>query len=171
MMMPCAMTEAFAKEICGWKYESPYSVYNYPDWETCRAGRWDITSEGKWKREYIALVTREEGRDVLCGFLRFMPGSAKGRWLFGTGKGGSVALGLGLRPDLCGRGYGAELMRIALREYKRRYRGLSLELYVRPFNERAIKLYTKSGFTVTGRMTGHTSMGEAEFLHMRYGGE
>jgi ribosomal-protein-alanine N-acetyltransferase len=78
---------------------------------------------------------------------------------------------LGLRPDLCGKGLGAELMELAINEYKRRFPKLALELDVRSFNERAIKLYTRSGFTVTGRFTGQTPGGETEFLHMRYTGE
>jgi ribosomal protein S18 acetylase RimI-like enzyme len=148
------MTERFAKEVCGWKYDGPYSVYNYPGWETCKANKWDIANKGKLKR-YRALITQENGQDVLCGFLRFMKGS------------GTVTLGLGLRPDLCGKGHGSELMRIALGEYNRAFPGRTLELYVRPFNERAIKCYERSGFAVTGRCTMNTKAGETDFVRMK----
>lgn len=25
-------TESYAKEICNWKYDGEYSIYNYPEW-------------------------------------------------------------------------------------------------------------------------------------------
>lgn len=159
MMTLHAMTESYAKEICGWKYDGEYSVYNYPDWETCRKNKWNIADRRKLNREFRALVTQEDGRDVLCGFLRL------------TSEDGAINLGLGLRPDLCGRGLGVELMTIAINEYKRRFPRLALELDVRPFNKRAITCYMKSGFVVMGRFTGRTPAGETEFLHMRYSGK
>lgn len=156
MMSLRPMTERCAKEVCGWKYGEPYSVYNYPDWETCTAGGWAIADSLRRERELYAVYAREDGRDILCGFLRYMEGND------------SVTLGLGLRPDLCGKGLGAELMAIAINEYKRRFPKLALELDVRPFNERAIKCYINSGFVVTGGFTGHTPQGDVEFFHMRY---
>jgi len=153
------MTESWAKEVCGWKYDGEYSVYNISDWETCKAKGWSIADKDKLGREFYAFTKEENGRVMLCGFARL------------TNEGGAVNLGLGLRPDLCGRGLGAELMTIVINEYKRRFAGAALELDVRAFNKRAIKLYMKSGFTVTERITRETPSGEAEFLHMRYTGE
>ncbi len=154
-----AMTESYAKEICCWKYDGEYSVYNFSDWETCKAKGWSIADKDKLGREFCALTQEENGRVVLCGFLRL------------TSEDGTINLGLGLRPDLCGRGLGAELMTIAINEYKRRFAGAGLELDVRTFNERAIKLYMKSGFAVTERITRKTPSGDTEYLHMRYMGE
>lgn len=31
-----AFSEDHAMEMCEWKYEAPYDVYNYPDWKTVR---------------------------------------------------------------------------------------------------------------------------------------
>ena len=37
------LTEDHARQICSWKYEGIYSIYNYPDWDTLNQQRWGIT--------------------------------------------------------------------------------------------------------------------------------
>ena len=43
------LTEDHAKQICCWKYEGIYSIYNFPDWDTLNKQRWGITQEEKRK--------------------------------------------------------------------------------------------------------------------------
>lgn len=43
------LDENYAKQICSWKYNDEYSVYNYPEWEVISKQNWDITVEKKEK--------------------------------------------------------------------------------------------------------------------------
>lgn len=35
-------TKSYAKEICEWKYEEEYSIYNYPEWNKAFNEKWDF---------------------------------------------------------------------------------------------------------------------------------
>ncbi|MDD3224970.1 MAG: hypothetical protein PHX70_09790 [Clostridium sp.] len=39
------LTEDISKEICSWRYNDEYSIYNYPSWNKIAAGKWAITIE------------------------------------------------------------------------------------------------------------------------------
>ena len=43
------LTKDHARQICCWKYEGIYSIYNFPDWSTLIKQRWGITQEEKRK--------------------------------------------------------------------------------------------------------------------------
>ena len=40
-------TESHAREICNWKYDGEYSVYNYPDWDTALKNNYSIVKKEK----------------------------------------------------------------------------------------------------------------------------
>lgn len=46
-------TEAYAKEICNWKYNGEYSIYNYPSWNKVFSDKWAITIDQKRKSQFI----------------------------------------------------------------------------------------------------------------------
>lgn len=53
----------------------------------------------------------------------------------------TVNLGLGLRPELAGLGYGLAFVQAGLAFGKARYAPASSQLTVDPFNARAVKVY------------------------------
>jgi hypothetical protein len=63
------LTEDHAKQICCWKYEEIYSIYNFPDWDTLKQQKWGITQEGKRKNEFTAVIDESNN---LCGHIRFI---------------------------------------------------------------------------------------------------
>ena len=65
----------------------------------------------------------------------------------------ALDVGLGLRPDLCGRGLGAEFTARCLRFGRERYGADKFRLSVAAFNERAIGCYRKAGFSVECEVT------------------
>ena len=78
-----------------------------------------------------------------------------------------VEIGLGLRPDLTGRGLGLQffLGRCLVREAT--FGDERVVLNVAAFNERAITVYRRAGFRETGRhMRTFERWGEVEFLEM-----
>ena len=119
-----------AVEICGWRYDAPYDVYDYPDWKKIKRDGWGISRWLTRRAEFYAVTADTR----LCGFFRLVD------------CGDHIMLGLGLRPDLCGRGLGQELVSLALDTARSLYGGMPVRLDVRDFNLRARKCYERMGF-------------------------
>lgn len=147
------LTEDHAKQICCWKYEEIYSIYNYPDWDTLNQQRWGITIEEKRKNEFTAVIDESNN---LCGYIRFVENKD------------FVLVGLGLKPSLCGQGLGNILMELSKNECKKSYGSKKIALEVRSFNKRAIKCYEKAGFEITDVYQKDTLIGSDEFIKMEY---
>ena len=137
-----ATPETFA-ELDAWRYEPPYDFYDG-----------DAAQVLNPERYYRAVG--EDG--MLVGFYYFEQ------------KGDALEIGLGLRPDLTGRGLGGEFFRVGLEFGHARYRPARVILNVAAFNERAIRVYERAGFRETGRhMRTFTRWGEVEFVEMEEG--
>ena len=81
----------------------------------------------------------------------------------------AVEYGLGLRPDLTGRGLGLEFFRRGLEFGVARFGTTKVVLNVAAFNERAIRVYERAGFRRTGRhVRRFERWGEVAFIEMEY---
>lgn len=157
MFVLSELTEKYAREICSWKYENEYSVYNYPGWDEISVSNWPITDPDRRKSEFEAILIEQDGKTELFGYFSFAV------------KGQSVILGLGLKPKFCGKGYGSRIMNLIIEEYKKLYSDKTLELLVRTFNKRAIKCYSHAGFAIKkDSFTIETKNGKDKFLLMKY---
>ena len=75
--------------------------------------------------------------------------------------------GLGLRPDLVGRGLGLAFFRAGLAFAHERYRPRRVYLHVAEFNQRARRVYERAGFEVVSRhVRSFERFGEVPFLTM-----
>lgn len=144
-------TEAFAKEVCDWKYEDEYSIYNYPEWNKVLNDKWAITIEEKREKEFFAIV---DDKNNLCAYIRLQY------------KEREVLVGLGLKPALCGQKLGSTIMEILKGKCRELYSSKEISLEVRSFNERAIKCYKKAGFKVKEIYRKNTPIGDGEFIKM-----
>ena len=61
-----------------------------------------------------------------------------------------VFIGIGVKPELCSRGYGQRILYETYQISKEVYPDKSLYLEVRTWNERAIRCYQKAGFEIVG---------------------
>ncbi len=147
----CPMTAEEAREVMEWKYPAPYDMYN-----------WEAEDDPAELLDGSYFSCREkDGR--LGGFLCFGP-NATIPTKESVYEAGYLDIGLGLRPDLCGKGLGRGLLELGM-EWARSELGASrFRLAVAQFNLRAQKVYRSCGFREISRVT-HRTLG-APFLLM-----
>jgi ribosomal-protein-alanine N-acetyltransferase len=132
-------TEAFFAELATWQYEPPYDFY-------------DGDPEPVLNPERFFQVLDD---DKITGFLYFAQ------------HGDTLEYGLGLHPDLTGRGLGLEFFRSGLEFGRKRYRPARVVTNVAEFNDRARKVYERAGFRVIGqRVRNYNRWGDVVFLDM-----
>lgn len=149
------MIEANAIEILNWKYEHPYDFYNN-----------EISIEGLnelMNNHYDAVVDQNE---QLIGF--FCIGQAaqvpKG-YDFGVYDEKLIDLGLGIKPELTGQGFGSQFLKFILNHIQEKTIESSVRLTVAKFNTRAINLYKKFSFEIDKEF--YTD--RADFITMKLG--
>jgi RimJ/RimL family protein N-acetyltransferase len=109
--------------IDAYRYDPPYDFYNGDDDPVQNPER------------FFGVRDAEE---ELVGFCYF-------EW-----KRDALEIGLGLRPELTGRGLGLDFLRSGLTFARSHFGAERIVLNVAAFNERAIKVYERAGFQRTG---------------------
>lgn len=148
----CILTEAMAKEICSWRYEGAYSVYNFSDWEEVVRNGWNLSVKEEREREFIGIC--KDGELFAYGRIHL--------------ENGVSILGVAMKPSLCGQGHGKDIMKLLIDESKVRYPGAGIGLEVRIFNQRAIKCYERIGFEIKYKHIRSMDDGDVEFYYMEY---
>jgi [ribosomal protein S18]-alanine N-acetyltransferase len=141
------LSQQDAEAIAGWRYPEPYSFY---DWSADVDDLQELLDPGLRGEAYWAVKDGDE----LVGHFSFKP------------KDGAVEVGLGLRPDLTGRGLGGSFLAAGLEFARERFSPERFTLAVATFNSRAIKVYERAGFA-RERVYMHSTAGaEWEFVEM-----
>jgi [ribosomal protein S18]-alanine N-acetyltransferase len=140
------MSDEEAREISRWHYEPPYDFY-------------DATSDQDVLQELLDPECRKDSyfsvRDesgAIVGFFQF------------EREGKTVDIGLGMRPDLTGKGLGVGYLLAGLEFARDLFSPERFTLSVTTFNERAIRVYERAGFRREHEYLHHTSGGEYLFL-------
>ena len=134
------MTRRDFDELATWRYEPPYDFYDG-----------DVDPVLDPERFFAA----RDGDGALIGFYYFEQ------------KPDALEYGLGLQPELTGRGFGLDFFRAGLTFGRKRYRASCVRLFVAAFNLRAITVYERAGFHETGRhIRSFERFGEVEFVEM-----
>ena len=141
-------TKEDAHQIASWHYLPPYDFYDldhdpedfaeFLDPQTWRVPNYSVFNE----------------KNELVGFFDFKQ------------DGQTVEIGLGLRPDLTGKGLGLMFVNEGLAFGQEHFSVELWSLSVATFNARAIRLYERVGFTRLNPFLQHTNGGEYEFLRM-----
>jgi [ribosomal protein S18]-alanine N-acetyltransferase len=142
------LSQEEAEAIAEWHYPEPYSFY---DWSADVDDLQELLDPALRGDAYWAV---RDDSDELVGHFSFKT------------KGTAVEIGLGLRPDLTGRGLGAAFLAAGLEFAQERFSPERFTLAVATFNERAIKVYERAGFARDRVYMHSTNGGEWEFLEM-----
>jgi ribosomal-protein-alanine N-acetyltransferase len=144
------MTGTDARAIAAFRYEPPFDVY---DWGADPEDLEELLDPGSWPDVWFAVHDADTGG--LAGFAEL------------HARDELVEIGLGLRPDLTGRGLGASFTEAICGFARERWRPARFALDVFPWNERAIRAYEQAGF-VRGEVYVRRFPGgaEREFLRM-----
>lgn len=142
------MTKDAASQIARWHYEPPYDFY---DLDKDQDDLIDFLDAANWKHRIYKVSTNEFG---LIGFFQFEAEEQ------------NIKIGLGLRPDITGKGYGFSFLLAGLAFAKQQYNARRFVLDVASFNIRAILSYKRSGFKVDSVFNQNTNDEVHEFLRM-----
>jgi RimJ/RimL family protein N-acetyltransferase len=145
------LTEEMAIEVCKWRYEGLYAVYNLSDWEVVVSNCWSLSSEDERSEYFQSLIL--DGEIIGFGRIQVIEGVS--------------CLGIGIKPDECGKGYGTKSMALLIEEAKRREPDLPIGLEVRQFNSRAKKCYEKIGFVTQKQYMKETVEGFVSYFYMQ----
>jgi [ribosomal protein S18]-alanine N-acetyltransferase len=122
-----------------WRYDPPYEFYNGEDDPVLSPERFFLVRDG----------------DEIVGFYYF------------DARDDTVEIGLGLRPDLTGKGLGLEFFLDGVAFAHGRFPGRRVTLNVAAFNTRAITVYERAGFRRTGEhVRTFERWGEVPFVEM-----
>ena len=127
-----ALTEEHAREIAEWRYEFPYEWY-----DTAADPRRVELFANPARRDGLRAVVDDDGE--LIGFFNFVR------------EGDEIRVGLGIRPDLTGRGLGAQFIDAGLDYATEEWAPRRFRLWVAWWNERALRAYRRAGFEEVGR--------------------
>lgn len=147
-----------AQSIATWRYPPPYESYNLADAPYTAA---------------LFVAMRERGyfqlRDERGELVAFCCFGEEARVPGGDYDEPALDVGIGVRPDLTGRGLGRRYLDAALAFGQARYTPPALRLTVAAFNTRAIRLYTGAGFRAIQHFT--STFGDQPFIVMIRRGE
>ena len=115
-----------AKDICNWKYDGYYSIYNEPSWDEMINSKRKICLEEVRDKEYVKVI--DENNNYI--------GYGRIRKVFD-----SYLVGFAMKPEYTGKGLGFEFVNTIINDLHGR-----LLLEVRESNKRAINCYKKVGF-------------------------
>jgi ribosomal-protein-alanine N-acetyltransferase len=143
------LSQEEAEAISEWRYPEPHSFYN---WTADPDDLRELLDPSLRGEAYWA-VKNEAGE--LVGYFDFKPKDEQ-----------TVEIGLGLRPDLTGRGLGGSFLAAGLEFARTRFAPARFVLSVATFNDRAIKVYERAGFTRERIYMHSTNGAEWEFFEM-----
>ena len=142
------LRQSDAERIASWHYEGEYAFYDAEADAEDLAELLDPALRGD------SMFAVRDAAGELVGFFAFQNSD------------GVVDFGLGLHPDLTGKGLGKDFVRADLDFAQSRFSPKTIQLRVAAFNKRAIKIYQRVGFKNVEHYMNRTNGGEFEFIRM-----
>ena len=144
------LTQANADQIAReWHYSDMYSFY---DMQNDPEDFEEIITPRLRANKYYQIL---DDKDELVGYF----------WLERLSE-EKVEVGLGLRPDLTGRGLGLNFVKEIEAFIQNNFNYELIILSVASFNKRAIKVYQRAGFKIDGSKLQKSNDGVYEFINL-----
>jgi len=134
------MTPDHARAVSLWKYGGEYAFYDNSE---------EDAREFMNGTFYSCLSDSGE----LTGYFNFGDGAKVPTIEENVYDEGFLDIGLRLKPDLCGKGLGLGFLNLGLDYARSVFNTRKFRLSVAAFNERAVKVYMKAGFTIESEVT------------------
>lgn len=136
------LTRASAERIVTWQYPPPYDIYSLADSNPAqlRAALAYLTDPAN---HFYQMTTAVNELTAFCSFGK--DGQVPG----GDYRQPALDIGLGVHPDLTGRGWGHLFAATAVAAARRTFQPPALRVTIAAFNQRAQKVWAKIGFTPT----------------------
>ncbi|MDN6640689.1 MAG: GNAT family N-acetyltransferase [Tetragenococcus sp.] len=145
------MTQKEADEIADyWKYPEPYDFYNM----TADKEDYDEIVDPLARGDKFFSITK--GQELIGFFCIFPKEPATGE----------IELGLGMKPELTGKGLGEVFVELIVEYLQANYLDQVIWLSVADFNQRALKVYKQVGFNYVTDKLQKTNGGEYNFIVM-----
>ena len=138
------LDESSARTILGWKYEPPYDIYDLASPEPEDTLLYLLDPQNV----FYAIYNQE---DILEAFCSFGP---DGQVTGGEYSTPALDIGLGVRPDLTGRGHGAAYVSAVIDFANSTYSPQQLRVTIAAFNSRALRVWEKAGFREVQKFRG-----------------
>lgn len=150
MMEYHQMNDDEKQKICDWQYTGEYEIYNMPSYDEQKQKGMGLANPARTKNYFSYF---DNGR--LVGFTNILEEENE------------VFIGIGVAPELCGKGYGQKILEIVAGICNELYPSKREYLEVRSWNSRAVKCYEKAGFRIDGEpFKQETSIGAGTFYRM-----
>lgn len=146
------LTDDEVEDIFNWRYKNEYEVYNMPPKEYCIKEGYTILNKDERNDGYYSFHID----DKFAGFFHIMNNEKY------------FLLGIGIRPELCGKNYGRMLVNMAVKEMIIKDYNKPILLTVRTFNIRAMKCYKNAGFDFIKKYYESNMYTPGEMYIMRY---
>lgn len=150
------MTAEDAAKIAEWRYSPPYHIYDF--------GEDDIPE--LTGGSYLVCRDENEVAGEPSGFACFGVSARIPTVEENVYTSPALDIGLGMCPDLCGKGGGRDFFAEVVGIAEKRAGGIPLRLTVAAFNARAQKVYSRAGFVEAAQVT-HRSSGEIFIVMLR----
>ena len=141
-------TKSDVDDILTWKYDGMYSFYDN-----------DIQKE---KMEFIESFVDSDDNFSIYNDNNKLVGNCSFYYIEEF-----FCVGLQMRPDLTGKGFGIEFAKSIIDFGREKYKLNYIDLTVAKFNNRAIKVYEKLGFKVIDEFVNTIRGNDYDFLAMR----
>lgn len=129
------------EQIVRWQYPPPYETYNISESD------WGETIDyfDELADNFVVIY---DDNDTLLGFCSF---GADGQVPGGDYSTVALDVGMGMRPDLTGRGQGKQYLTAVIDYAQKTFRPTHLRATIAAFNQRAQNMVKRAGFIETDR--------------------
>lgn len=138
------LDENTARQIITWHYEAPYDIYNLASPEPEETVQYLLDPQNA----FYSIHNQSGDLEAFCSL------GPDGKVTGGDYSTPALDIGLGVRPDLTGQGYGSGYVNAVIDFAHRTYAPDRLRVTIAAFNHRAQRVWEKAGFQVIQEFQG-----------------